>query len=490
MNKKSADISLFILVFGALNLTFLFYEITFFWGNHDWDWVKGTTQVLQLNTGLFEGRYAKFILNVVLFGGQILPLLNTITAFAFLAVGQVLLVNYWGLKSSSSRILTALIPALSPFILGWLFFPINILGNFSAVALVAGGLLLTEKPRVGHKIAAVICFITALGVYPSVMEMLLLCWAARQILLPPTQTKQMFSSLMVIIAALIAFKLILLGLNQAGLVYMGHYNMQTASLSDMLTRLPQTIALMFSQMFITLPFLPFSLKGGGGLLVVLAFYLSARKLKTLLLWSIMLGATVLSTFLTAVPEETAYMPRVNFYGLNYLYAAALAILLKQKKLYRNLGLVLGILYLLTSVKQNLEAQKVWYYGKNAEEKLIERVISRIEEQEPPLPITPVIAGEMPLRPRYYANSYMKAAPYLLEAPLMVRHIPSGIFNFYTPTPLFTAHAQISTLTPELYNYLKTATRPWPAPEGMYIDNNYVILLLTQDGIKAIQAQLP
>ncbi|MBO5441098.1 MAG: hypothetical protein J6A09_00845, partial [Alphaproteobacteria bacterium] len=295
MNKKSADISLFILVFGALNLTFLFYEITFFLGNHDWDWVKGTTQVLQLNTGLFEGRYAKFILNVVLFGGQILPLLNTITAFAFLAVGQVLLVNYWGLKSSSSRILTALIPALSPFILGWLFFPINILGNFSAVALVAGGLILTEKTDVWHKIAAVICFITALGVYPSVMEMLLLCWAARQILLPPTQTKQMFSSLMVIIAALIAFKLILLGLNQAGLVYMGHYNMQTASLSDMLTRLPQTIALMFSQMFVTLPFLPFSLKGGGGLLVVLAFYLSARKLKTLLLWSIMLGATVLST---------------------------------------------------------------------------------------------------------------------------------------------------------------------------------------------------
>ena len=484
------NISLFLWVFVALNAVFAYYEITFFWGNHDWDWVKGTTQVLQLNTGMFEGRYAKFILNVALFGGQILPLLNTIIAFALLAAGQVLLVNYWGLKTLSTRMLTVLIPALSPFILGWLFFPINILGNFSAVALVAGGLILTEKAGIWHKIAAIVCFITALGVYPSAIEMMLLCWAARQILLPPTQTKQMFSSLIVIIAALIIFKLILSGLNQAGLVYMGHYNMQTISLSDMLTRLPQTIALMFSQMFVTLPFLPFSLKGFGIMLVVLAFYLSARKLKTLFLWGIMLGATVLSTFLTAVPEETAYMPRVNFYGLNYLYAVAIAVILKQKKIYRNLGLVLGILYLLTSVKQNLEAQKVWRFGKMAEERLIERTISRIEKQNPPLPITPVIAGEMPLRPRYYANSYMKAAPYLLEAPLMVRHIPSGMFNFYAPTPLFTAHSQISTLTPELYNYLKTAARPWPAPEGMYIDNNYVILLLTQDGIKAIQDQLP
>ncbi len=73
---------------------------------------------------------------------------------------------------------------------------------------------------------------------------------------------------------------------------------------------------------------------------------------------------------------------------------------------------------------------------------------------------------------------------------MVRHIPSGMFNFYAPAPLFKGNSQISTLTPEMYEYLKTASRPWPSPEGLYIDENYAILLLTAEGIKAIQAQLP
>ena len=55
-DKTFRGIKLFWLVFAALNLVFLYYQVTFFIGNHDWDWVKGTTQVLRWDTGLFEGR--------------------------------------------------------------------------------------------------------------------------------------------------------------------------------------------------------------------------------------------------------------------------------------------------------------------------------------------------------------------------------------------------------------------------------------------------
>lgn len=481
----------FLPVFVALNAVFAYYQITFFWGNHDWDWVKGTTQVLQLDTGLFEGRYAKFILNVALFGGQILPILNTMAAFALLATGQVLLVNYWQIKQPVARIFTALLPALAPFILGWLYFPINILGNFAAVPLVAGGLILAEKEGIKSKVAAVFCFLIALGVYPSVIEMILVCWGTRQILASSVHLKQLVPSAITIFAALLAFKLILYGLEKAGLVYMGHYNMQTAALSEMFTRLPQTIRLIFSQMTTTLPFFPLVLKGAGIALLVAAFAVSVRRPLNITLWGVMAGATVLSTFLTAVPAETAYMPRVNFYGLNYLYAAAAAILLTQTKtVYRNLGIILSFLFICISINQDLEAQKVWKSGKIAEEQLVGRVISRLAEKSSNLPLTPVVAGELPLRPRYYATPYAKPSPYILNAPLMVRHIPSGMFNFYMPVPLFKGNAQISGITPELYEYLKTASRSWPAAEGLYVDENYVILLLTPDGITAIQAQLP
>lgn len=484
------NISLFLWAFITLNVVFAYYQMVFFWGNHDWDWVKGTTQVLSLDTGVFEGRYAKFILNVVLFGGQILPLLNTQVAFALLATGQVLLVNYWQIKQPAARVIVALIPVLAPFILGWLFFPINILGNFAAVPLGIGGLILAEKRNIKSKIVAILCFLIALGVYPSVIEMIFVCWSARQILVPPAQNKNLLSSAATIIIALFIFKFILYGLEEIGLLYMGHYNMQTASLSEMLSRLPQTLELIFSQMLTTLPFFPLVLKGTGIALVIAAFAVSIRYPINAVLWSIMLGATVLSTFLTAAPDETAYMPRVNFYGLNYLYSAAAAIILQQGKIWKNIGLILSVLFICVSVNQDIEAQKVWHLGKTAEERLVERILHRIEEKNVRYPLTPIIAGELPLRPHYYDEKYIKPSPYILNAPLMVRHIPSGMFNFYMPIQIFKGNSQISTITPELLEYLKTASQPWPATAGMYIDDNYVILLLTTDGIKAIQAQLP
>lgn len=157
-DKTFRGIKLFWLVFAALNLVFLYYQVTFFIGNHDWDWVKGTTQVLRWDTGLFEGRYGKFILNSALFGGQVFPLLNTWLAFALLAAGTALLPAYWRLTVTSARLAAALLPALAPFILGWLYFPINILGNFAAVPLVVGGLMLAERPGYAAKTVAIVCF--------------------------------------------------------------------------------------------------------------------------------------------------------------------------------------------------------------------------------------------------------------------------------------------------------------------------------------------
>lgn len=487
LNKKQ----IFLIVFCALNLVFAFYEATFFIGNHDWDWVKGTTQVLSLNTGLFEGRYAKFILNVMLFGGQILPLLNTMVAFALLSLGSVLLVKYWKVKETAAQIIIALMPVVAPFILGWLYFPINILGNFAAVALVTGGLILAEKRSPAAIGAAIFCFLLALGVYPSVMEMMLICWCVRWLLNPPSKTTELFPSAIIILAAIAIFKLILVILTHLELIYAGHYNMQTVGLTTLISRVPEMLYLAGTQLIDTVPFFPRTFKLIGILLIIAAVIKNARRPQAICFWLIALGATVLSAFLTAVPEEVAYMPRVNFYSINFLYAGAAAVLLSAEKLKtRNLGLALSVLYLFISINQDLYAQKVWQFGKEAEEKLVERLTSRIEEGGQNRPLTPVIAGELSLRPRYYVESYEHTSPYVLNMPFIIRHIPSGMFNFYAATPLFWGSSQISEITPELYAFLKNAGEPYPSAKGLYIDGNYAIMLLTTDGIKAIQAQLP
>ncbi len=485
------NLLVFLSVFCALNLVFAYYQMSFFIGNHDWDWVKGTTQVLSLNTGMFEGRYAKFILNVLLFSGQVLPLLNTEIAFALLALGGVLLVQYWQIKSISSQIIVALMPTLAPFILGWLYFPINILGNFSAVPLVIGGLMLAERQQLKYKIISILCFLIALGVYPSVMEMMIVCWCIYQILIKPTELKTSLSTVLLIILSLVLFKLLLVFLGYKGLIYSEHYNMQTVSLMELGKRLPQTFLLAVKQLFDTLPFFPIQYKLIGIVLILYAITATPNKKVNLLVWGTALGATVLSAFLTAAPKEVAYAPRINFYSVNFLYAGATAILLNAKpQKTRNLGLLLSVLYLFISINQDFYAQKVWFLGKTAEEKLVERLTNRIEQKAQNLPLTGVLAGELPLRPKYYFEPYQHQSPYVLNTAFIVRHIPSGMFNFYTPTPLFWGQSQISELTPELYAFLKNANQPYPSPEGIYIDNDYAIILLSTEGINAIQAQLP
>lgn len=484
--KNIFDFKLWLILFMAVNLVFTFYHFTFFWGNHDWDWVKGTTQVLSLNTGMFEGRYAKFILNVGLFGGQILPILNNLVAFALLALGVVLLTTYWQIKSFGTRLIAALIIITAPYILGWLYFPINILGNFSAVALVAYGLIVAEKKKWYHKALSVICFLLALGVYPSVAEMMIISFAIRYIISPVKKKNEVLNAVYPLLVALIAFKLLLFVLGKLDIVYSEHYNMQTPNLEELVRRVPQMILLVFSQLLTTLPFLDAEYKILSLLLLILAI---GCTFKRGLWWCAALTATVLSTFLTTAQEETAYMPRINFYGINFLIAGAVAVLFTQKQKIRNISGVLCLLLLWNGIRADFEALKVWRLGQISETALVERISAQIEEHAPDKILVPVVAGELPLRPRYYATSYQKNSPYILSGSLLVRHIPSGMFNFYAVTPFFYNYSQISDLTPELHHFLRVA-KPWPAQESLFVDEKYAVILLSSEGIAAIQAQLP
>lgn len=489
--KYNAAFHQWLICFLSLNFVFLFYQTTFFWGNHDWDWIKGTTQVLKLNTGLFEGRYAKFILNTILFGGQILPILNNMIAFALLSLGCVFLSVYWRVQDKVASLCIALMVSLSPNILGWLYFPINILGNFSAIFLIVFGLMLFEKEKISAKVVAILCFVLALGVYPSVMETMVVCVCFRYLITPKKDFREIAISFAGIAFALVTFKFILFLLIKANLTIGGYYNLETLPFLELINRVPETVGLAFGQLVTVTPFFPLYIKLLTLILVTLSPLLTVRHRWQAVFWSIAFGATVLSSFLTSRPEETANMPRVNFYGLTFFYAGSAAVLLcSTKKLKKNIGIVLSFSFLFCAITLNFEAQKVWYLGKNAEEHLINRISSHIEQNAQNFPLTPVVAGELSLRPRYYHIPYQKESPYLLNRPFMVRHIPSGIFNFYAPEILFYGNSAIYALTPELYHFIKNASRSWPSADSVYIDENYALILLTPEGIRAIQAQLP
>jgi hypothetical protein len=488
ISKK--EIRLFLVLFLALNVVFLFYQCTLFVGNHDWDWMKGTTQHLRLDTGLFEGRYAKFIFNMLLFDGNILPWLNTLVGFAFLASGAVLLGKYWQLPSLLARLFVGLSLVLMPFILGWLYFPLNLIGNFFSVFAVVLGLMLAEKSCWWKQGLAIGCFLLALGVYPSAVEMMPVCFCFRNILIFPKDKREFGQPLGCLCVGIVGFKMILWGLTVKGLIFEAQYNMQTATLSVLWEHFKALPLWIVQQFWATSPFFPRGMKIVMTMIVLGALFLQNKK--TLPFFVVALGATVLSAFLTRDPSEVLFMPRVNFYGLNAFMAGATAVLLVQKKrAVKNIGMLLSGMLIFMSVCADCYAQKVWSFGLAAENNLIERLTSRVEKRGlGEKQLIPVVAGELSLRPRYYTEAYDKSSPYVLEKSFMVRHIPSGMLNFYAVEPWAAPNSAIYDLSAEIYAFLTEAPLPWPAERGLYVDDRYMILLLTAQGISDIQAQLP
>lgn len=496
-DKYADDFKLCMIFFILSNILFLYYQSVFFIGNHDWDWVKGTNQVLSLDTGLFEGRYAKFILNIILYGGQVLPILNSMTAFFLLSVGMTLLVRYWRIKDTISSLIVGSIVISSPYILDWLYFSINIIGNFMAIPLVILGLSWAENKKWYYKLVSIICFLIALGVYPSIAEMMIVCLVVRNLI----EKRISVGTYGIVLTALIIFEIVLKVLTYKGIIYTGHYNMQTATIGELVQRVPEIILLSFKQLYMSIPFFPKELKIIGLMIIAGAIIKTLQRegrIRTIILWGIGLGGTVLSAFLSAKIEEAAYIARINFYGINFLYAGGVAILLskaqineQEKSFAKNIGMLLGILFICLGGREIFIAQKVWNFGQEAEEKLAERINDRIESRiENSITLIPVVAGEQSLRPKYYHQEYDKNNPYMLTSPFMIRHIPSGMLNFYLPEPIYAGSSQIMGLNEPLYIFLRDVKTTWPSEQGLYVDGEYAIIMMTTDGIRAIQAQIP
>lgn len=487
--KEISNKKLFLIVLLTLNLVFMFYQTSFFIGNHDWDWVKGTEQILSFSTGLFEARYSKFILNVILYGGQILPILNNMCAFIMLSLGMVMLINYWKIKENSSKIIIALAPCVMPFILGWMYFPINIIGNFMAIPLIIGGLILVERKNIKSNIYACCCFLIALGVYPSVAETIIICFIIRQIT-DNVNIKESTKKFIPILSSLVTFKILIYILSATGIIYAYHYNIQTPGTTKLFSNIIKAIEIIVKQFHTTLPFFSLNFKLCGLGLIGLATIKMIKNKNNLILWLVAILTTGFTCVLAYNIDDTAFMPRINFYGLGFLYTGAIAITTSKRGCCKNVSYILSIMLLYISINSTIEAQKVWELGKTAELNLSNRIISRIEENAKNLPLTPVFAGEYSLRQKYYNDKFDINSPYILERSFVVRHIPSGVYNFYAPDKLFYASSQIRNLKPEIQSFLQTTTTPYPNVNSIYLDDEYAIILLTKEGIKAIQAQLP
>ena len=490
-------------------LFFIPFIINFLWGNHDWGWVKEGTPLF---SGVFEGRFSQFILQTVLSSGIILPVLTLCFALLFFSLAAILLLDLWEIPQKRLYIIPlSLFLITSPYTLSWLYFAFILLSNLSwPLAVIFAFKLLNKTKTIPNFFLSVILFTLSLGGYPPVINMIgVIFFSSALINLCFDKfslkdiIKKYLPQAMAIGASLLIFLIIQHFLKKYGLQY-DTYN--TANIS--FTNIPAKLALCLSaalKQFIT----PTSFISPFYKYTTLALFLIAiiklfqtlqqsfsSKITFVLLMLGMLFSSVTTTFLSKNTGYVLYEPRIEFYGLLYIYLFSATVLLKTSdKFIKNITLSALILLLWSNFTMIAEATKVWNLGMTAETNLANRFLTRLEQNNNFTLSSPqytfIQSGTLSLRPKYYQTSTQKRADsYTLTAPYIPWHLPTKAYQFYYPTPFAAEDFDVywSFIPPyapphteEFIRYITETAVPWPHSNAIYIDQSHIILTLTYDG---------
>ena len=176
-NLDRRYIRAFWIAFALVNLAFLFYTVNFMFGDHDWNYVRGASA---WNEGAFEGRPLHFVLQAVLFDGQVLPFLNSLFSFAALVLGYILLARYWQVPLTTfNYALFAVFAAVLPYTLVWLYYAKDMLINLS-LPLVCVASLLAASAAISSKrpwlhVPAMALMLFAFASYAAVINFYAVC---------------------------------------------------------------------------------------------------------------------------------------------------------------------------------------------------------------------------------------------------------------------------------------------------------------------------
>lgn len=499
-------------LFGFINLAFLFHTINFMWGNRDWAAVRFAVNPEQ---ALSEGRFSAFWLQELLFDGKILPVINNLWSFAGLSLAGVLLGIYWKLpQRTAAYVITGLFFLITPYTMSWLYFAQNTLGNLWLPAMVLSALLLSENRSKSLNttylcnICSVLLFVIALGTYLPVLNFILVAILGKvflQTVFSDIELKCAFKrslqSFVNLTSGLMIYAFIIIILKDTDVIKPA-YNTVLAPIWSYPAKIPTLLMIMFTQFGTTMPFMDIAYKGGYLLMSLIGLFSliilspnAKASTRGLILIPLILLASKL-TFLLSVPsaENPAHLARIDFYGLPLIYALSLAIILKLGGNYlKRIGYGLAILIIFMGFVRLSYAQKVWKFGWDAETKLAERIITRLEKIDgfnvnghyKLLQI-----GNQSLRGKYYLHKAGEAeSGELLGWSYYDAGRSKDAYNFYYQADFLEADSDLATAikeNPTIKEYLLNKARAWPAKESIYLSGEYIVIVMDEGELNKAQ----
>lgn len=496
----------FWLSFLFINIAYLFHTINFMWGALDWQAVRFDVNHTDYDN---YGRFAAFTLQNLLFDGKILPVINNLWSFLGLSAAGVLLAYYLKApKNVATYTIITLFFSLSPYTLGWLYHTQNTLGNLMLPALILTAVILSQKAQnslnrtFAYNLTSITLLVLTLGTYLGSINFIATLIVGKifiTMLTENTSFKVASSRQLQGLANLTASILIYIFI--ITLIKTNTNDRIFISLPHSFDHFKLLFSSMITQLITTYPFIDTSLKIAYLIIFITAIFALIFKtetktaIKSLCLIPFLLISTKLSVLFNynLTPEEFILD---DFYGLNLLYSIALIVLLKLDSIYlKRFIYALSCIVIFMSFVRISYALKVWKFGFDAETKLAERIITRLEKMDNfniDLKYKLLQIGSVPMRSRYYISSNNETENNeLLSLPYYLENNSSHAYNFFYQTDFISQNSSLKLAAENttIRDFILNSARPWPAKESILITGDYIVFVLDDKSLYRAQQYL-
>ena len=381
------------LTFAVMSVVYLFYFEQFIFGNHDWPFMR---YGMSLGIGVWEARITQFLPPWLFLKGQILPILGALLAFLYMSVAAVLLAYWFDLPHRIMPImLFTLLIVLNPYHLAGFYYNLQTISLGCWHLLTVSGVFLIWRFLYQRKIllllGGVVCLLVALCGYSPIVEMILTLMLVKfllDVVTLPVLDKQFVIKWIKFITIIFLVGCIYLGiidsLKQLKIISEGMYNTQLRSIDDIFVYWLKNWAQPFYVLASGIPYMKVKL-GGCLFLLFICTIIASFIYNRQRFWFVLalLFIIIYSMFFVAYIAEynVFYVYRVHVFSVAYFSAFLFALvcaLSKGKGFFGyNIVCLLSVMLLLSEIKADIFAQKVWYLGNKQDAYAVERIKERV-----------------------------------------------------------------------------------------------------------------
>lgn len=378
-------------VFALMILTFSFYVVTFYLGNHDWPFVR---YGMRLSEGMWEGRITQFILPYFVFMGQVIPIFPALLGFFFYALAAVLLAKWYAFPQKKIYVeIFSLLIVLHPYICSQLYYVHTVVSILCWPLLCVIGVICAWRFADKFEIKWLICSLaflwTALAGYAACIELMLVMVVGKFLLSTlsgHSSDKANLRRFAILFGVVfLSVGLLLLSVNilkSVGVLNTRMYNVQTLGIKDALKIFIEFWYEPFKTMTYSLPYEKGKVLMVSSLLLLIVLKIALNHRKNLI---VLLGCVglIYSAFILVYlsPYGIFHTIRIHCFSVSLIVPVLYAfIVIYGKRFERNLACVLALILVFLYVGSDFMTQKVWHLGTKQDERMADRVREEIVPQ--------------------------------------------------------------------------------------------------------------